>query len=489
MRVFVFLLAILFSMIAGANEGKEGLPVIENGPYKPAWDSLDAHPLPDWFDDAKFGMFVDWGLYSIGGWAPRKPDGAMYPDWYLFNMYHQPETKEYHQKTWGADFQRDDFIPLFTAAEYNPDALADLAMESGIRYIVPFCKHHDGFCLWDSSYTERDAADAGPKRDLMRPMVEACRKRGLKFGFYFSVDEWEYPIINDAGAQLVRVWGQGPVRTVPFDEAGTKGKISGKKPVRDFVQDYIVPQAKEFIVKYDPDILWFDGEWDLPVEQRGTREIVAYFYNHAEGRKPVAANDRIGADTRGKHGDFYTSEFHDGHATLAHKWEENRSIGQSYGYNQEDNDSNVLSPEKLIHMFIDTVAQGGNLLLMVNLTGPGALPDMQVRRLKALGAWLKVNGEAIYGTRTYKTAKEGDIWFTRSKDDKFVYAISPSWPKEKVVLKSVAAVPNSAILLLGESIPLSWKQEGDTLTITIPPELEGRKPCDHAFSFRIEAAP
>ncbi|MCX5758288.1 MAG: alpha-L-fucosidase, partial [Candidatus Hydrogenedentes bacterium] len=457
------------------------------GPYKPTWESLDAHPAPEWFDDAKLGMFVDWGLYSIGGWAPRKPEGAMYPDWYVFNMYHDKDVMAYHKKAWGEQFQRDDFIPLFTATEYTPDALTDLAVEAGMKYIVPFCKHHDGFCLWDSSLTGRDAADMGPKRDLIKPMIEACRTRGLKFGFYFSVDEWEYPILGEKGERLVRVWGQGPVKTIPYDEKEMAGKIGGKVPVHDFVAEYIVPQAKEFVVKYDPDILWFDGEWDLPAEQRGTWDIVSFFYNHAEGRKPVAVNDRIGAGTRAKHGDFFTSEFHDGNMSLTHKWEENRSIGQSYGYNRDDTDDNVLSPGQLIHMFVDTVSQGGNLLLMVNLTGPGALPDMQVKRLKAMGAWLKVNGEAIYGSRQYRVTKEGDVRFTRSKDSRYVYAILPAWPDTPIILKSVRAVPGSAVTMLGVREALAWTQDEQALTVRVPGIPAASRPCEHACVLRFEA--
>ena len=456
------------------------------GPYKPVWESLDRHSAPEWFDDAKLGMFVDWGLYSVAGWAARKPQGAMYPDWYLFNMYRE-EARDYHQKTWGESFERDDFISLFTARKYNAEALAELALGAGMKYIVPFCKHHDGFCLWDCSYTERDAVDMGPKRDLIRPMVEACRARGLKFGFYFSVDEWEYPTIDEQGAKHVRLWGQGPVRVMPYDKKEMRGKIGGKRPVRDFVAEYIVPQAKEFIVKYDPDILWFDGEWDLPPEARGTWDITAFFYNNAEGRKAVAVNDRFGAGTRARHGDFFTSEFHDGNLSLTHKWEECRPIGQSYGYNREDEDDNVLSSAQLIQLFVDTVSQGGNLLLIVNLTGPGALAEMEVTRLNALGAWLKVNGEAIYATRRHRVTREGDTRYTQSKDGKYVYAILPAWPEEPVVLNSVRAVPGSEIRILGLPHETLWTQDDDALTVTIPGVPAGKMPCECAYALRIEA--
>jgi len=150
------------------------------------------HHLPEWFDNAKFGMFIDWGLHALGGWAPIPEKGHTYPDWYLYNMYHHKETVEYHNRAWGKNFQRDDFIPLFRAENYNPEKLVDIAKDNGVRYVVPFCKHHDGFCLWPSSFTDRNAFKMGPKRDLITPLKSACAVAGLKFGFYFSLDEWEY---------------------------------------------------------------------------------------------------------------------------------------------------------------------------------------------------------------------------------------------------------------------------------------------------------
>jgi alpha-L-fucosidase len=268
-----------------------------------------------------------------------------------------------------------------------------------------------------------------------------------------------------------------------------KGRIGGKAPVKDFVNDYIVPQCKEFIDRYDPDILWFDGEWDLPAEERKTPELVAYFYNRAHGRKEVAVNDRLGSETRAKHGDFFTSEFHDGNMSLTHKWEECRSIGQSYGYNRDDTEQDVVSSGELIWLLVDTVSQGGNLLLMVNLTGSGGIPEMYATRLKAMGEWLKVNGNAIYATRQAVTPREDDVRFTRSKDGKLVYAIRCAWPGASLRLKSVRAAEGSTVRMLGVAQPLSWRQDAEGLTIAIPEGLAARKPCEHAYVFQIETAP
>ena len=284
-----------------------------NGRWKPTPESIDSHQAPEWFKDAKFGMAIDWGPWSLASWAPKKEKGAMYPDWYEMRMYvNSPILTKYHEKNWGKDFERDDFIPLFTAREYNPEMLVELAVEAGVKYILPFNKHHAGFCLWPSSYTQRDAGDMGPKKDLIKPLVESCKEKGLKFGFYFSLEEWEYPMIGDDDKLEQRMMGG---KTKPY-ATDMEGKCSGKIAVKHFAKDYLVPQATEFIDKYDPDIIWYDGQWRTPAIDLQSYDIAAYFYNQAQGRKDVAVNDRYGLDSDGKdlrvkRGDFFTNEYHD----------------------------------------------------------------------------------------------------------------------------------------------------------------------------------
>jgi alpha-L-fucosidase len=462
------------------------------GKWKPTAVSIDSHQTPEWFKDAKFGMFIDWGLWSVAGWAPKNEGKAMYPDWYEYRLDTDSSFIKYHEKNWGKDFKRDDFIPLFTAREYNPEKLAKLAVEAGMKYIVPFCKHHSGFCLWPSTYTQRDAGDMGPKKDLIKPLVESCKGQGLKFGFYFSLEEWEYPIINDEGNLINRIWGG---KTEPYSKDFEK-KSSGKIAVKNFAEDYLVPQGTEFIDKYDPDILWFDGEWSTSVYDLHSYDIAAYFYNKAQGRKEVAVNDRYGVETDGKwlrfkRGDFFTSEYNDhGDINKIHTWEECRGISQSFGYNWQDKEDNVISSEEFIKMFIDIVSNGGNLLLIVNLDGKGALPVIQEKRLKDIGRWLKVNSEGIYGTRTYSITSEGNVRYTCSKDRKIVYAITTIWPGEKLELKSVLPKSGSNIYLLGEEEPLKWSHDRakGLTTILVPDNLqkELNRPCKYAYTFRIE---
>jgi alpha-L-fucosidase len=477
-------------MKLAAGQYEKVTEVNAKGKWKPTPESIDTHKAPEWFQDAKFGMFIDWGLWSVAGWAPKKEKGAMYPDWYELRLDTDSAFIKYHEKNWGKDFKRDDFIPLFTASEYNPEKLAKLAVAAGMKYVVPFNKHHGGFCLWPSSYTLRDVGDMGPKKDLIKPMVESCKKQGLKFGFYFSVEEWEYPLIDAEGKIKTRLWETK--NTPSMDEL--EKRIGGKIPVKDFAKDYIIPQAVEFIDQYDPDLIWYDGEWTTDANDLRTYEISSYFYNQAEGRKEVAVNDRYGTKDgqrlRFVRGDFFTSEYHsltDENKKSTHAWEECRGISQSFGYNWQDTEANVISSKAFIDMFVDIVAKGGNLLLIVNLDGQGALPETQEKRLIAIGKWLKVNGEGIYSTRPFTSQINGTVAFTSSKDNQYVYAIMKEWPGQELHLKGITPANGSKIEMLGFDKPLEWIKGNDGVSVKFPAKLQDMKnrPCEDAWVLKI----
>jgi len=449
---------------------------IADGKWKATPAGIDAHTCPEWFEDAKFGIFIDWGLWSLASWTPKRDKGAMYPDWYEHRMYSDFDEKSpfwgyrsYHIKNWGADFQRDDFIPLFQAKRYDPEALAATFKGAGAKYVVPFCKHHSGFCLWDSSFTFRDSVDRGPHRDLMADMVRVCRKEDLKFGFYFSLAEWEYPLIGKDGKLMNYSWNKALPYTPDMEY-----KASGKIPVRDFVRDYIVPQAVEFIDTYSPDLLWYDGEWSDFATNLGGYTISAYFYNVNEGKKAVAVNDRYGngdpSEIAGKfkernrkwlrtvRGDFFTDEFGDTSECIdpskLHPWEACRGISQSFGNNWQDNASNVVSAHEFVCIFADIVARGGNLLLIVNLDGQGGLPDIQRQRLLDIGGWLKQYGEAIYATRAIAPYSTPEVDYTRSKDGRTGYAIIKKLGRDVEV--KLAPVEGSEIVHLATGEKLDW---------------------------------
>ena len=434
------------------------------GRWKADLESLGKHVCPAWFEDAKLGVFIDWNLYSVASYAREKPDAAFYPDWYCdFMHYDSGESKDahlgvngirsYHEKNWGKDFKRDDFIPLFTGRKFNADKLCGFLKDCGARYFVPFLKHHDGFCLWDSTWTQRTSVRRGPKRDFAAEMVAACRAQGLKFGFYFSTGEWEYPFLADDGRIEVRPGGLGTGAPWPTDQREFETRISGKVAVRDYAREYVIPQAVEFIDRYDPDLIWFDGEWDSSWKHLGSAGIAAYLYNRAEGRKEVAVNDRFGLrrelpteHTRQEMfenllrchcGDFYTDESGDVadrlDPTRHHVWEECTGISKCYGNHWNESEANVMSERAFLEKFTGIVARGGNLLLLVNLDADGCIPKTEELRLRQIGAWLKANGEAIYGTRIIAPFSTPAVDYTQSKDGKTVYAIVKK-PSEEIEL-------------------------------------------------------
>jgi alpha-L-fucosidase len=313
----------------------------------------------------------------------------------------------------------------------------------------------------------------------------------LKFGFYFSIEEWEYPVVDDNREVQNRNWG-GKIE--PYNPANEK-KSTGKIAVKDFAIDYLVPQAVEFIDNYDPDLIWYDGDWKTNVDTLRTYEIAAYYYNKAEGRKQVAINDRYGPNPgekwqRSKRGDYFTNEYGDMEKEVKeaiHPWEECRGISQSFGFNWQDTDENVISSKAFIDMFVDIVAHGGNLLLIVNLDGQGALPVVQEKRLKDIGRWLSVNGEGIYATRPIKHQTEGSVSYTQSKDGQYVYAILKEWPGHQLTLKGLHPANGSRIEMLGCKETLEWMDSGDGLVVKFPDKLsdEKNRPCEHAWILRI----
>jgi alpha-L-fucosidase len=477
----------------------------EKGPWKPTFESLDNHGAPEWFLDAKLGIMLNWGLHSVPAWDLKRPlnqpYGAMYPDAYGNNMYwfpgftsdiNQSELHRlYHVKNWGADFQWDDFIPLFKAEKYDPEGLMAIWKQAGAKYIVTMSKHHDGFVWWDSAWSNRNAVEMGPKKDLFTPMLAAAKKENFKVMMYFTFNEYATSVIGEDGKPYVRYWHwpAGQIKLLPLDE-GTRRRISGSIPVKKCFRHYTTPLIKEAIDRFDPDGLWLDGEWTNPAADLDSRELAAYFYNKAEGRKEVAVNDRFERGSRSRHGDYFCSEYNTTQSYV-HPWEECQGISQSFAYNWQDDDARLGPPTELIHRFIKIVSNNGNLVIIGGPKASGEYPENVVVRLKALGAWLKVNGEAIYATRVLPPYQEGTVSYTRSKNGKFGYAICKEWPGRQLVLKGVTSLPQSRITMLGVAKPFVWKQDAEKLAIDIPDELQDPKarPCEHAWAVKIPMAP
>jgi alpha-L-fucosidase len=462
--------------------------VNQRGPWKPTWESLDRHRAPEWFRDAKLGVFVNWGLHAVPAWAPPSRR-AMYPDAYGAWMYMDDRVRAHHAQFWGKDFHFDDFLPLFTASNYDPEAMVEFFRDCGVRYIVPMCKHHDGIAWWDSAWTKRNFVEMGPRRDLLTPMIAAARKRGIKVSLYLTWREYATAALGPKDELQVVNFEFDKVPTVPFSE-NNRRRVQGQVPVRDIIGQYLLPLGKEMVDRFDPDGIWMDGEWLDTAERLRSRELAAYFYNKTAGRKEVYVNDRYAKDSRNRHGDVYCSEYHTTTSlslALSHPWEECRGIGHAFAYMDDENEQTLGPPEDLIHLFVDVISRNGNLDLLIGPDATGRFAEPVVRRMESLGRWIRVNAEAVYGTRVLPPYEEGSVRYTRSKDGKFGFAILKMWPGRRVVLKGIRAVPNSPVTMLGVREPLVWRQDGQGLAIAVPAALQDEKsrPCEHAWVLKI----
>jgi alpha-L-fucosidase len=326
----------------------------------------------------------------------------------------------------------------------------------------------------------------GPKKDLFSPLMAAAKKENMKVVMYFCYEEWATAMLGADGKPCYRIWNWGTYAGLhPLTPEGRR-RVSGNIPVKNYYDQYMTPLVKEMIDRFDPDGLWMDGEWATPAETLRSRELAAYFYNKAEGRKEVFVNDRYGQGTRDHHGDVFDSEYNTTQ-TYTHAWEECQGISQSFAYNYEDDEASLGPPDRLIHMFIDIVSRNGNLAIISGPDSSGVYPENVQRRLKALGAWLKVNGEAIYATRVLPPYQEGNVRYTRSKDGKFAYAVCKQWPGRSLTLQGVRATGNAKITMLGAAEPLDWRQNERGLTLVIPENLQDEKtrPCRYAWAIKI----
>lgn len=436
-------------------------------PYEPNWESINSRPIPEWFQDVKFGIFIHWGIYSVPAWAPANEDisiYAKYAEWYWWRMMNPHDKagklfREYHNSMYGENFTYQDFAPMFKAEHFDPEQWAELFKRAGARYVVLTSKHHEGFTLWPSAQSWNwNSVDIGPHRDLCGDLSEAVKNAGLYMGFYYSLYEWFNPIY--------------------------------RSNLEHYVDHHMLPQMKDLVMRYEPDIIWPDGEWDHPSEVWKSTEFLAWLYNDSPVKETVVVNDRWGRETRGKSGDFYTTEYdlvHDGEglADTSHPWEECRGIGTSFGYNRMETPDNYMTAEGLVHLLVEKVASGGNLLLNVGPTADGRIPAIQQQRLLEIGQWLDVNGEAIYGTRKWENADHNNlenVYFTRKGND--LYVICTAFPEKPIVVNGIQRTGNAS--LLGIDGQVRTRGSRGSITITPPVITPAINPGDHAWVFKLE---
>jgi alpha-L-fucosidase len=432
--------------------------------YQPTWESINTRPIPSWFDEAKFGIFIHWGVYSVPAFAdPHAKEGEAYAEWYWNHMHNKNgPTWNFHLKTYGERFKYQDFAPQFNAEMFDPNQWAELFVRSGAKYVVLTSKHHEGFCLWPCPASWNwNAVDIGPHRDLAGELSEAVRAHGLRMGFYYSLYEWYNPLYHS--------------------------------DLNRYVDEHMLPQMKDLVERYHPSVLWTDGEWEHPSSVWKSTEFLAWLFNQSSARDEIVINDRWGKETRGVDGGFYTSEYGrfrgEGFekSQLVHKWEEDQGIGKSFGYNRAETADDYKTPQQLIALLVNSVSEGGNLLLDIGPTADGRIPVIMQERLLEIGNWLKVNGEAIYGTRPWRRTTEGDNIRYTSKGST-VYAIALKWPGRELVLEAPKPGKNTSVSLLGFDQPLASTVRDGKLTIQMPAAGPGELPSPYAFVFKVTGA-
>jgi alpha-L-fucosidase len=427
--------------------------------YEPTVESLNKHPLPQWYNDAKLGIFIHWGLYSVPGWAPLvhpehdfgSPDYIVnnpYAEWY-YNVVRIPgsPTQKYHAEQYGAGYDYYNFAATFNRdiQKWNPDEWAKLFHDIGAKYVVLTTKHHDGFTLWPSSTPNpRLAADRQhASRDLVGDLTKAVRGQGLKMGLYYSGGyDWTFvpgPIMKPADYKSVQ-------------------------PQSEEYGKYADAHMRELIQRYQPSLLWNDINYP---KSGHPLEIMAEYYRAVPDG---VINNRFGVP----HSDFTTPEYQTESKISATKWEECRGLGRSFGYNRAEGEAETIAPGDLILLLADIVSKNGNLLLDIGPESDGTIPAVQMERLHALGDWLNINGEAIFGTRPWqraegKTADGSNVRFT--KKGPAVYAIVFESPRtSKVTLESFAPPDGAKGELLGGA-PVKWTQQAGNTTVDLPANL------------------
>jgi alpha-L-fucosidase len=431
-------------------------------------DSLTQHQSPDWFNDAKFGIFIHWGIYSVPAWAPV---GKQYAEWYWNDMNNPNNpTYAYHAQTYGKAANYDDFIPQFTAAKYDPRAWVRLFNEAGAKYFVLTAKHHEGFSLYDTSYSDRNSVKLGPHQDLVAELFAASREYTpqLHPGVYYSLPEWFNP---------ANPWnGHGPQN--PY--TGAPVPYTGYRPVTNYVTDFQAPQMKELIAKYQPDILWCDI--GAPATDRTVLQKL--FNQELVTGRPKTVDNRCGLPAA----DFNTPEYASSFSLQTSKFEATRGVDPfSFGYNAATPDGAYATSDQLVQQLVDIVSKNGNLLLDIGPRADGTIPDIMQTRLREIGAWLAANGEAIYGTTYWsKGATDGDLRFTVKPDEAF-YITSLTRPGSQVVVNAPVPIrPGNKITMLGYSgRPLHWaRNAAGQLVIDVP--AAAQQSGQHAWVFKVD---
>jgi len=471
-----------------------------DGPFQPDWQSLSNYEVPMWYKDAKFGIFIHWGVYSVPAFGN---------EWYPREMYIKgSEVNKHHVATYGpvTTFGYKDFIPRFKAEHFDPQAWAKLFKASGARYVVPVFEHHDGFAMYDSELSDWTAKKMGPHRDVVGDLAEAVRAEGLHLGA--SSHRIEHDWFMDGGRKqdadvndpaYAAFYGPAHPR-----EIGKSDLLSEDWTYLSpaYANDWVARNA-EIVQKYHPELIFFDWWIGQPFLRSYLTEFTSFYYNESLKHGQVGVINYKLVDMK-RHSAVLDIERGQASAIQEDTWQTDTSVGnKSWGYIENDT---FKTPAFIVQQLADVVSKNGNLLMNIGPRADGTIPQEVQKVLLDVGDWLKVNGDAIYGTRPWTTYGEGptevkagsfhdtDTVPYTSHDFRFttkgntLYAIEMSWPEngEAVIRSLGSGIAGSQrvrdVSLLGSSAKLTFVQQSDGLHIHLPAEPSGK----YAYAYRID---
>ena len=464
--------------------------------YRYDWESLRQAPVPEWLQDAKFGIFIHWGPYSVPGWS----DGRSYSEWYSSLMYWNESFVEHHRRNYGepGEFGYKDFIPMFEAELFDPDEWAGLFEASGAGFVIPTGEHHDGFAMWDSDLTDWNAVDMGPRFDFIGRLSEAVRRQGLRFGVsYHRERHWGF--YTDSVNTYAEHPQPRPALAAELEAHPEAIGLYGPFGLSEaFMQDYKA-RFLEIVDKYQPDFMWIDDapsnslHPEAPAVDRFMNkyqmEMLTDYLNKAEAwGRPVYFNNKkwqrsnypagIGVDDK----DYLRLE-----EISPRTWLSTGGMAHSYGYDRTEEAGNKYrSVETLLEILVDVVSKNGCFLLDVGPRADGTIPEAQKQRLLGIGEWLGRYGEAVYGTRPWTSFGFDEVRFTRRGDA--LYAMLLDWPeKGRLTLTSTESIDPATIervQLLGSEANVDWQAGPGGLELVLPD-----KPFDdHVYVVRIDTS-
>lgn len=459
------------------------------GQFQPTWDSLkENYRAPQWFAEAKFGLFMHWGLYSVP---------AYHNEWYEKHMYTAGGIGQWHIDHFGSPdkFGYKNFIPLFTQEKFDPDAWAELFKASGAKFVIPTAQHHDNFALWDSAVTPVNAKQMGPKRDLIGDLSKAVRKQGLKFGVSnHGIENFQF--INPPAAMLADLKAKQADLFDPqwadFYHVADRSDAACER----FLTNWFARNV-ELIDKYQPDILWFDNGIDQRYLDPLKLRLAAYYYNRAQewgkavsigAKKAAFAPSNKNTETIGAILDFEKVGARSPSGIRPGVWEVDDPIGSTWGYTS---DMTVSGAGTIINKLVDTVSKNGVYMLNLSPKADGTIPPAQQNTLREIGQWLGVNGEAIYGTHNWIKFSDGsgrgalNVRFTVNGDALYAIILG-NWPASAAVITSLAEGKSpegkiTAVTLLGHEGNLEFTQDAVGLKIKLPATAPGK----YAYALKI----